>query len=477
MAAPAEAKAGWRAALAAALPPAALSDEQDLIAPHLTDWRGQKTGHADLLARPGSAAEVQALVRAAAAHGVALVPQGGNTGLVGGSVPEPAPARPTVLVSMRRMAAVRAIDAEGLSMTVEAGAVLESVHAAAAAHGCAFPLSLGAKGSATIGGLVSTNAGGTQVLRHGPMRSLVLGLEAVLPDGGLLDQLAPLRKDNTGYDLKQLLIGAEGTLGIVTAASLRLVPAPAVRAVAWVGLSDFDAALALLGRLRAALGETVESFECMAGEGLALVTGLLGRRAPVGLHHPLHVLVELASADAAAPLVARLLDVVAAAAEAGAVGEAALAQSEAQRADFWRLREELPEAERREGPSVKNDVAVPVAAVARLDAAARAALGRAFPGARPLVFGHLGDGNLHWNLRPPEGEGRAWVEAHGAAARRLLHDIVASLGGSISAEHGIGTTKREELGRLACPAKLAAMRAIKAALDPGNILNPGKLLP
>ncbi len=480
MARAAAAEPGWRAALAAALPPAALPDDPGLLAAHLTDWRGQKTGHADALVRPGSAAEVQAVVRLAAAHGLALVPQGGNTGLVGGSVPEPGPvpgARPVLLVSMQRMAAVRGIDPIGLSMTVEAGAVLETVHTAAALHGCAFPLSLGAKGSATIGGLVSTNAGGTQVLRHGPMRALVLGLEAVLPDGGLLDQLAPLRKDNTGYDLKQLLIGAEGTLGIVTAASLRLVPAPAARATAWVGLSGFDAALALLARLRRALGETVESFECMGREGLELVAALLGHRAPVGLEHPLHVLIELASAEAGAALDARLVDLLAEAAGAGIVGNAVLAQTEAQRGQFWRLREELPEAERREGPALKNDVSVPVACVPQLHAQGIAALAAAFPGARPLVFGHLGDGNLHFNLRPPAGEGARWLAAHGEAARRMLHDLVISLGGSISAEHGIGTLKRAELARLGNPARLAAMRAIKAALDPQGLMNPEKLVP
>jgi FAD/FMN-containing dehydrogenase len=477
---PADAELGLEPALAAMsdmLGPVGFSTDPADLAPHLTDWRGQKTGAAHALARPVTAGEVQALVRMAGAAGLCLVPQGGNTGLVGGSVPEPEPARPTILVSMRRMAGVRSLDARGLTMTVGAGTILEHAHAAAAEAGCAFPLSLGAKGSATIGGLVSTNAGGTQVLRHGPMRSLVLGLEAVLPDGSLLDQLAPLRKDNTGYDLKQLLIGAEGTLGIVTAASLRLVPAPAVTAAAWVGVSGFAAALELLARLRAEFGETIESFECMGDEGLALLASMLGYRAPLAGRHQVHVLVELAAADAGAPLDARLADVLQAALEAGMIGDAAIAASLTQRADFWRLREELPEAERREGPSLKNDVAVPVDRVPTLHAEGVGAFARAFPGARPLVFGHLGDGNLHFNLRPPAGEGRDWLVRHGEPARRLLHDLVTGLGGSISAEHGIGTVKAAELARTGDPAKLRAMRAIKDALDPQNIMNPGKVLP
>jgi FAD/FMN-containing dehydrogenase len=467
------------AALAGMLGPKGFTTEPDQLAPHLTDWRGAKTGKADALARPASTREVVGLVQLAAAHGLALVPQGGNTGLVGGSVPEPerVDGRTTILVSLQRMAAIRHVDSGGLSMCVEAGAILHHVHEAAVEAGCAFPLSLGAKGSATIGGLISTNAGGTQVVRHGPMRALVLGLEAVLPDGARLDQLAPLRKDNTGYDLKQLLIGAEGTLGIVTAASLRLVPAPAALATAWLGLPSFAAALALLSRLRARLGETVESFECMGTEGVALVSSMLGLRPPLAGPHAVHVLIELAAADAGAALEAQLEAVLAEAIEAGEVEDAVVAASLAQRDAFWRIREELPEAERREGPSVKNDVAVPVASVPELHARGVAAFARAFPEARPLVFGHLGDGNLHFNLRPPEGADRAWVEAHGTAARSLLHDLVAGLGGSISAEHGIGTLKRAELARLGDPAKLAAMRAIKQALDPQNIMNPGKLLP
>ncbi|WP_448586833.1 FAD-binding oxidoreductase [Thermaurantiacus sp.] len=465
------------AAIVAALPPGATSDRPEDLAPHLTDWRGETTGHADLLARPGSTAEVVALVRAAAAHRIALVPQGGNTGLAGGSVPAPRPDRPTVLVSLLRMNRVRALDPAGLSITVEAGAILADVHAACEALGTAFPLSLGAKGSATIGGLVSTNAGGTQVLRHGTMRGLVLGLEAVLPDGTLLDQLRPLRKDSTGYDMKQLLIGAEGTLGIVTAASLRLVPAPKARAVGWAGTGSLAAALQLLARLRRAVGERIESFELVPGDGLALTLAEIpGTMAPLQGAHAWHCLVELADADAGADLEAALLACFEAALEAEEIGDATVARSAAQAAALWRLREELPEAERRDGPSLKNDVAVAVADVPAFDAAARAAIAAEFPGARPLVFGHLGDGNLHWNLRPPaDTDRKAWLQSHGEAARRRLHDIVARFAGTISAEHGIGTLKAAEFARLGDPGKIRAMRAIKAALDPEGIMNPGKL--
>ncbi len=470
-------QAGPVAALAAALPPGVVTADPDLLAPHLLDWRGQKRGHADLLASPRSTADVVALVRAALAHGAALVPQGGNTGLVGGSVPEPAQGRPTIIVSMQRMAQIRSVDPAGLSLVAEAGAILANVHDAARAAGTMFPLSLGARGSATIGGLVSTNAGGTQVLRHGTMRSLVLGLEAVLPDGTVLDQLKPLRKDTAGYDAKQLLIGGEGTLGIVTVAALRLVPLPAVSAVGWAGVPDMAAALALLARLRRAVGERVESFELVPADGLALVLAHVpGARAPLGCEAPLHCLVELTDADPGAPLARQLETVLEAALEAGELLDATVAGTLGQAEALWRLREDLPLAEKADGPSLKNDVAVAVADVPAFDAAARAAFAKAFPGARPLVFGHLGDGNLHWNLRAPAGtDAAAWLETHGEPARCLLHDIVVDFGGTISAEHGIGTLKAAELARLGNPGRLAVMRAIKAALDPAHIMNPGKL--
>ena len=458
-------------AFADALPASAIQTAAADLAPHLTDWRGSKTGHATWLLLPDTLQQVQAIVRIARRDGIALVPQGGNTGLVGGSVPEAMSARPVAIVSTRRMSRIRSIDAAGLCLVTEAGVPLASVHAAAADAGCVFPLSLGSKGSATIGGLVSTNAGGVQVLRHGTMRALVLGVEAVLPDGSILDQLGALRKDNSGYDIKQLLIGGEGTLGIVTAAALRLVPAPAQTSVAWVGVADLEAALRLLARARRTLGETVESFEVIDSDCLAmLLQHIPGSRAPLQGAHGYHILVEAAVPDAAlAALLAEAID-------AGDVRDATIAASLAQAADFWTLREAIADAEKRDGGSLKNDISVAVADVPRFHATAMAMLAQNFPGTRPLAFGHLGDGNLHFNIRPPRGvDTRAWLAGEGEAARRALHDILHAFHGSISAEHGIRTLKAAELARLGDPGKLAAMRAIKAALDPDGIMNPHKI--
>ncbi|GGE12387.1 D-2-hydroxyacid dehydrogenase [Polymorphobacter glacialis] len=449
------------------------SDDAAVLAPRLVDWRGKFHGASPLLLLPRDTATTAAIVRAAAEHGVPLVPQGGNTGLVGGGIP-PADAS-AVLVSMARMDRIRAIDPAGLVLTAEAGVILENVHNAAREVDCEFPLSLGAKGSATIGGLVSTNAGGVQVLRHGTMRALVAGIEAVLPDGQVLHQLTGLAKDNSGYDIKQLLIGGEGTLGIVTAAALRLVPAPAFRAIGWAGVPGPQAALALLARLRRASGGQVESFELIPDIGLQLVLRHLpGHRAPLGGRHPWHVLVELAGP---ASLDALLADCLADAAAAGDVVDAVVAASVAQAAALWRIREELPEAERREGPAVHHDIAVPVAAMPGFTLAATARVETEFPGARVIAFGHLGDGNLHFNVRAREGEtDPRWIGDRAAAISALVHDLVTAAGGSISAEHGIGVLKRAELARLGDPAKLSAIRAIKAALDPQGLMNPGKMI-
>ena len=340
-----------------------------------------------------------------------------------------------------------------------------------------FPLSLGAKGSATVGGLVSTNAGGVQVLRYGTMRALTLGIEAVLPDGSVLNQLSALRKDNTGYDIKQLLIGAEGTLGFVTAAALKLVPRPMSVATAFVGLASPAQALALLARLRAATGDAIDSFELMPRDGLDLVFAHIpDTRDPLAGKHAWYVLIEATSARAGDPLGDALEAAVGAALEAGEAADAVIAASEAQRAALWKLRETLPEAERVDGASVKHDVSVPVALMPAFIAEATPAIERGWPGARVLAFGHLGDGNVHFNARPPQGVSYEAFRDHGPAITRLVNDITVAHGGSISAEHGIGTLKREELARLGDPAKLAAMRAVKAALDPLGIMNPGKLL-
>ena len=443
--------------------------DADRLAPLLTDWRGRFHGAAPLLLLPRTTEDVVAVVRAAAHWRVPLVPQGGNTGLVGGGIP-PADGS-AVLVSLARLNRIRAVDADGLTLIAEAGVVLEAVHAAAADVDCAFPLSLAAKGSATVGGLVATNAGGVQVLRHGTMRALVAGIEAVLPDGSRLDQLTGLAKDNTGYDIKQLLIGGEGTLGIVTAATLRLVPAPAHRSVAWAGVTDPAAALALLGRLRRASGGQVESFELVPDIALQLVLHHVETaRAPLAGTHPWHVLVELAGP-------ASLESVLADELLGAGVDDAVLASSATQAAALWALRESIPIAERREGPAVHHDIAVAVAAMPAFTLAATARVMAAFPGARVIAFGHLGDGNLHFNVRPPaDGDAVAWLAPRRAAITTLVHDLVTAAGGSISAEHGIGVLKRDDLARLGDPAKLAAMRAVKAALDPLNIMNPGKLV-
>jgi FAD/FMN-containing dehydrogenase len=455
------------------LGPRGFNRDAEAMAPWLTDWRGRYHGRAAALLSPTSTKDVQAIVARCAAEGAALVPQGGNTSMVGGATPEAEGG--ALVLSLRRMNLIRSLSADDNVAVAEAGVILEDLHAAAETAGRRFPLSLGAKGSATIGGLVSTNAGGTQVLRFGPMRSLVLGLEAVLPDGSLLEGLSALRKDNRGYDLKQLLIGAEGTLGIVTAASLRLVAAPGSRAVAWLGLASPAAALALLRRLEARLGEAVESFELVPADALALVLGAIpGTRAPLAGEHSWHVLVEAVAPENARDAAEALQEALAGA----PVEDGAVAASEAQAAALWRLRDSISEAERLQGPSVKHDISVPVAAMPAFIESARAAVEARFEGPRVVAFGHLGDGNVHFNVQPPPGaEADAWLDAHAGAVTRLVHDLVGEAGGSISAEHGIGQMKRSELARTTAPARLGALLAIKRALDPQGIMNPGKLLP
>ena len=446
------------------------SNDPAVLTPHLIDWRGRVHGTAALIVWPQTTATVAAIVRAAAAGGVALVPQGGNTGMVGGGIADAN--GQSVIVSLTRMDQIGAPDAAGLTMIVEAGAILENVHAAARAAGLEFPLSLAAKGSATIGGLVATNAGGVQVVRHGTMRARVAGLEAVLPDGQVLDQLDPLLKDNSGYDVKQLLIGSEGTLGIVTRVALRLVPAPRDTAVAWAGVADPAAALALLAALRDRLGDVVESFELIPGSGVDLLVAH-GLRAPLAGGHAWQVLIELTSVRADAGLSAALADVLA---DAG-VDDAVVAQSDAQAAALWHLRETLPEAERRDGVAVKHDISVPVAAMPRFIVEATPRVEARWPGSRVLAFGHLGDGNVHFNVRAPVGsDSAAWVDTNGAAITAAVNDLVVAAHGSIAAEHGIGSIKAAELARVGNPAKLAAMRAIKTALDPFGIMNPGKII-
>ena len=461
-------------ALAGQVPARAIVTDPAEIAPWETDWRGRWHGHAPLLLAPGSTAEVAAIVAAAAAHRVPLVPQGGNTSMVGGATPLADGS--AAILSLRRMNAIRRLDPDAGLATVEAGVILAELHAAAAAVGMRFPLSLGAKGSATIGGLVSTNAGGTQVLRFGTMRGLVAGLEVVLPDGQLHDGLAALKKDNRGYDLTQLLIGGEGTLGVVTAATLRLVPAVAARAVAWVGLADPAAALALLRRFQRA-SEDVESFELLPAESLgAVLRHIPGTRAPLSGDHPWHALIEVTAAhDAREAPVAIVEHVLGAALAEGLVADATIAASEAEA--FWRIRESISEAERATGPAAQHDISVPVEVMPRFMIEAAAACDARFPGTHASGFGHLGDGNVHFHVRAPAGADRTrWLAQEAPVVTRFVDDLVVAAGGSISAEHGIGQMKLGELERLSSPARMSALRAIKAALDPYGIMNPGKLV-
>jgi FAD/FMN-containing dehydrogenase len=462
--------------LAPRLGPRTVVTDPDLIAPWLTDWRGRYHGAAFALLQPVDTAEVAAIVAAAARHGVALTPQGGNTSMVGGATP-PADGSAAIL-SLRRMNRVRAVDPDAGLAVAEAGVVLADLHAAAAAQGRRFPLTLGARGSATVGGLVSTNAGGTQVLRWGTMRGLVAGLEAVLPDGSVHDGLAALKKDNRGYDLKELLVGSEGTLGIVTAASLRLAPAIAARAVAWVGVASPVAALRLLRRMEART-EAIESFELLPAESLAAaVAHLPGARAPLAGEHRWHVLVEAVAASPADEPPAGLLErLLADALDQGLAEDAVLAASEAQADAFWTLRDSLSAAERALGPATQHDISVPVEAMPTFLVDAAAACERRFPGTHASGFGHLGDGNIHFHVRAPAGaDPEHWYADDAPEVTRFVHDLVVAAGGSISAEHGIGQMKRDELARLSSPARMSVLIGIKRALDPRGIMNPGKLV-
>ncbi|HEY9554607.1 FAD-binding oxidoreductase [Allosphingosinicella sp.] len=464
------------AALRDRLGPKGFSSDSADLAPWLEDWRRRYHGAAAAMLSPASTDEVSDIVRFCADEGVALVPQGGNTSMVGGATP--GPEGDALLLSMRRMNKMRSLSADANVAVAEAGVILAHLHDAAASVGRRFPLSLGARGSATIGGLVSTNAGGTQVLRFGTMRGLVEGIEAVLPDGSVFNSLAALKKDNRGYDLRQLLIGAEGTLGVVTAATLRLVPAVGSRSVAWIGLASPEKALALLRLLDNAVGDAVESFELVPRQALDLVLRhVSGTRAPLQGTHEWHVLVE-----AVAPMVApdpekEFGRALRAALAIGVVEDAVIAASEAQAEAFWRLRDSISEAEKKDGPAAKHDISVEVSTMPRFMVEAAAEVERRFPGTRVVPFGHLGDGNVHFNVRAPTDAAAGWIENEGLAVTAFVHDLVTAAGGSISAEHGIGQMRLSELARLGDPARLAAMRAIKKALDPKGIMNPGKLVP
>lgn len=455
-------------------PKAVITDAAD-IEPWLTDWRDRFHGASQAILAPGSTDEVAEIVRLAAEHRVPLVPQGGNTGMVGGAIP-PSDGS-AVLLSMRRMNRIRSLDAQSRMAVAEAGVILAHLHDAAQIDGLRFPLTLGARGSCTVGGLASTNAGGTQVLKFGTMRALVAGVEAVLPDGSIYNGLSGLKKDNRGYSIDQLLIGAEGTLGVITAVAVRLVPAVASRAVAWVATHSPEAALSLLRLLQARTG-SVEGFELVAGDALRLVLKhISGTRAPLAGEHSWHVLVEATTADPAHDVGTELQALLGDALARRLIADAAIASSEGQADAFWRIRDSLSEAERAEGQTLAHDISVPVDAMPRFLVQASVEVERAFPGVVASGFGHLGDGNIHFHVRAGSRADPDWYESEAPAITRFVDDLVTAAGGSISAEHGIGQMKLGELARLASPARVHAMRAIKQALDPLGIMNPGKLVP
>ena len=462
------------AELRGALGAAHVLTEGDLSAWEL-DWRRRWRGRALAVVRPGSTAEVAAVVRACAAHGVAIVPQGGNTGLVGGGVPDESGTQ--VLLSLQRMNRVRGIDAANLTLTAEAGCVLQAVQAAAAEQGLLFPLSLAAEGSCTLGGNLATNAGGTQVLRWGNARELCLGLEVVTASGEIWPALSGLRKDNTGYDLRDLFIGSEGTLGIITAATMKLAPQPAATTTALAACADLDACLALLQRARTRLGAGLTGFEAMNRHSLDLVAQhfpALPRPLPGG---PWTVLLEHSDTEGEVQARERFEALLGAALEAGEISDAAVAESLAQSQSLWQLRESIPLAQAQQGPNIKHDISLPVSAIPDFVAHTDAALQRGWPGVRMVDFGHLGDGNLHYNVQAPDGvDGRDFLAQHEHAINTVVFDAVAARGGSFSAEHGIGLLKREELAQRKSPVALGMMRAIKAALDPQGLFNPGRVL-
>ncbi|MBM3406086.1 MAG: FAD-binding oxidoreductase [Betaproteobacteria bacterium] len=446
-------------------------------APFLTDWRKRYIGRALAVAQPDSVGDVAAVVRWCADQRVPLVPQGGNTGLSGGATPDES-GRALVL-SLARLNRVRAIDTANNSMTVEAGCVLADVQRQAADAGRLFPLSLAAEGSCTIGGNLSTNAGGVQVLRFGNARELCLGLEVVTASGEIWDGLRGLRKDNTGYDLRDLFIGAEGTLGVITAATLKLHPLPAAQVTALVALNDPDAAVALLERAQRRLGASLTAFELMSAFCIDLVLRHFPDcRLPFGeLASPYYVLLECSDADSHEHAQAALTALLAEALEHTLISDAAVASSIAQSRAIWALRENISEAQAAEGKNIKHDVSVPISAIAEFVAHTNAALTTRFPGVRMVVFGHLGDGNLHYNVSPPEGAtDEAAFLAMQPDINRLTHDAVVARRGSISAEHGLGQLRRDEAARYKSPVEMSLMRAIKQALDPLGIMNPNKVL-
>lgn len=455
-------------------PEHAISDAEQQL-PYLREWRDLYAGRAALVVRPGSAKEVAQILATANEAGIGIVPQGGNTGLVGGQIPSPAGTE--VVLSLGRMTRVRGIDAAGNAMIVEAGVTLADAQAVAEEAGRLFPLSLASEGSCQVGGVLATNAGGVGVLAYGNARNLALGLEVVLADGQIWDGLRTLKKDNTGYDLRDLFIGSEGTLGVITAAALKLFPRPAERATAFVALNDVAAVANLFSLAEASAHSALTAFEFMNELTLDLVLRHIpGTRLPFAKPAPWYVLLEISSPDdngAAAAAMERLL---AHASERDVIADAVLASSLAQSQSLWRLREAASEAQKPEGGSIKHDISVPVARIPEFLAKAAPIVERVCPGARPVTFGHFGDGNVHYNISQPIGMDKAKFLALWGPMSEAVHTLVADTSGSISAEHGIGQMKRDALPRFKSPVEVDLMRKIKAALDPGGILNPGKVL-
>jgi FAD/FMN-containing dehydrogenase len=451
-----------------------LVDELD-VAPYLTDWRGRYTGRARAVLRPADPEQVAALVRLCGVHHVPVVPQGGRTGLVIGSVPDESGR--AVVLSLRRLNRIRAVDPVNRTMTVDAGCILHDIQQAAAGAGMLFPLSLAAEGSCTIGGNLATNAGGTGVLRYGNTRELCLGLEVVTAAGQLWDGLRGLRKDNTGYDLRDLYIGAEGTLGVITGAVLKLYPQPKAGITALVALSSCRDALALLNLAQETAGPTLTGYELMSDVCLRLVgKHFPNLPRPFPEPHPEYALLELSSHESEQHAVRLLEETIEKALEAGLAQDAVVATSIAQSRALWAIREHIPLAQAADGKNIKHDISVPISRIADFVEKTDAQLGRAWPGVQVVCFGHLGDGNLHYNIAPPHGTPHEAFLAYQGDVNRIVHDSVASFGGSISAEHGIGALKRDELPRYKAQVELDLMRAIKAALDPLGIMNPGKIL-
>ena len=450
-------------------------DTHDLSA-YERDWRQRAHGHALAVVRPGATAEVTAVVRACAAHGASLVPQGGNTGLVVGSVPDGSGTQ--VVLSLQRMNAVRAIDRANLTLTVEAGCVLQSVQQAAEAEGLLFPLSLAAEGSCTIGGNLATNAGGTQVLRYGNARDLCLGLEVVTPDGEVWHGLTGLRKDNTGYDLRDLFVGSEGTLGVITAATLKLFPPPAARLTAWAAVPTLQSAVDLLGLAQQRLAAGLTGFEVMGQFALSLVDRHMPPlRVPLWRQSPYCVLLENSDSEGEDHARTQFEGLLEAAIERGLVSDAVVAESIAQAHGLWHIRESIPLAQAQEGLNIKHDISLPVSRIPAFCDETDARLAREIPGVRLVNFGHLGDGNLHYNVQAPAGvDAKKFLQQEETRVNQLVFDAVARYDGSISAEHGVGSLKVEHLAHFKDPVALALMRRIKQAIDPHNRLNPGRVI-